>query len=109
MILHDGCEAYEMPSVQEAVKKGAKQRANLVLLDAAIVLDEGIAVFRRLAEKLPGVRFLLVTEAGDDAFSQQCLCAGADGVLAAPFRLEPVRQAVDQLLIQPALASTGVD
>lgn len=108
MILHDGCEAHEITSVRDALEKAAKQRVNLVLLDATIVRDEGVAVFKNLAGKLPGARFLLVTEAGDDAFAQGCLSAGADGILTAPFRLEPVRQAVDQLLDRPVLASPGV-
>ena len=107
MILHDGCDAHELKSVREALEKGAKQRVNLVLLDAAIVRDEGIAIFNNLAGSLPGTRFLLVTTAGDDALTQSCLSAGVDGVLLAPFRLEPVRQAVDQLLSRPASVTPG--
>ncbi|MDR3633608.1 MAG: response regulator [Isosphaeraceae bacterium] len=84
MILHDGCEAHEITCLEG----GAKQRVNLVLLDATIVREEGVALFKKLAEERPGARFLLVTKAGDDAFTQACLRAGADGILAAPFQLE---------------------
>jgi DNA-binding NarL/FixJ family response regulator len=104
MIIQDSCEAHEIARVQDVLVKGAKKRVNLVLLDAMIVRDEGVAVLKNLAEKLPGARILLVADADNDSFTHSCLSAGADGVLTAPFRLEPVRQAVDRLLDRSALA-----
>jgi len=108
MILHDSCEAHEITSVKDALEKGAKKRVNLVLLDATIVRDEGIAVLGALGGKLPAARILLVADGSDDLFTQGCLRAGADGILTAPFQLEPVRQTVNQLLERPAVVSPGV-
>ena len=101
MILHDSCEAHEITSVKDALEKGAKKRVNLVLLDATIVRNEGVAVFGILAGKLPDARIVVVADAADDSFTKGCLSAGAGGILTPPFQLEPVRQTVNQLLESP--------
>jgi len=108
MILHDSCEAHEINSVKDALDKGAKKRVNLVFLDATIVRDEGVSVLGVLAGKLSGARILLAADATDELFTQDCLAAGADGILTAPFKLEPVRKTVNQLLERPADVSPGV-
>jgi len=97
-MLHDENEAHEVNSLADAYARGADRKVDLVLLDLAIVRQEGMAVLRTTKERLPGARILLVAERLDDAFAQQCLTAGADGVLATPLKLETVRRKVDALL-----------
>jgi DNA-binding NarL/FixJ family response regulator len=108
MILQDSCKAHEITSIEEAVKKGSSQKVNLVLLDAMIVRDNGVADLAFLTAKLPGARILLVGPTGEDAFLQECLQAGAAGVLNPPFRLDAVRQKIDQYLSMPDAVSKGV-
>ena len=87
-ILHDENEAHELASLEEAFAIRAGRHVDLVLLGSEIVREKGLGVFKWIAKKMPGAKMLVVTEASSHEFAQECLKAGADGILPKPFTVE---------------------
>ena len=97
-ILHDENEAHELASLEEAFAIRAARHVDLVLLGSEIVREKGFGVFTLIAGDVPGTKILVVTDASSHEFGQECLKAGADGILPKPFTVESARQRVDAIL-----------
>jgi len=97
-MLHDENEAHEVTSLAEAYAKSVGRKVDLILLDMAIVRQEGQGVLRELNRRVPGAKVLLVAESANDPLVQACLGSGADDVLSHPLKVEPVRRKANALL-----------
>lgn len=97
-MLHDENETHELPDLSAAYAKAVDWKPDLLLLDLAIVEAEGAELLQAIAARLPGVKIMLVAEAGRDAHARSYLPKGAHGVLVQPFTVEGVRRRVDVLL-----------
>lgn len=94
-MLHDENETHEIPGLDEAFAKAAEWKPDLILLGAALA---GGGAPGEIATRIPGVKILLVAEAGSEEAAKSLAAQGAHGVLVKPLRLEAVRNKVDVAL-----------
>lgn len=66
---------------EQAVRLILEQRPDVVLLDLRLPKLSGIDVMRQVRDKLPGVRFLVLTTYDTDEYIGPALAAGAQGYL----------------------------
>jgi len=97
-MLHDESEAHEVPDVATALAKSERMQPDVMLLGAGLVRKEGVEVVSLLKSRIPGMKLLLVVDAGDDPLVNECRRHGADAVLVKPITVEAVRKQVDRLL-----------
>lgn len=94
-MLHDENETHEIQNLEDAYAKAAEWKPDLILLGMA---QAGGGVLDEIAARIPGVRVLLVAEAGGEEEAKRLAARGAHGVLAKPLRIETVRNRVDVTL-----------
>jgi DNA-binding NarL/FixJ family response regulator len=104
----------EAGSIAEALRVGAAELPDLVLLDLGLPDNSGVRGMQRVAEALPGSRVLILSGNAEPGLVRACLEAGAVGYLlktAAPTLLrEAVRRASrGEPVIDPALVGALVD
>ena len=97
-MLHDENETHELPDLSSAYAKAVDWKPDLLLLSLEIVEAGGAAVLGEIANKIQGVKIMLIAEPGQDAIAQTYLKSGAHGVLTKPFTVEAVRRKVDIML-----------
>lgn len=96
-MLHDENETHELPDLDAARRKAQDWRPDLLILNAAEVLDASRDLLTNLKAQIAGVKILVVLEAGmSDARTLRQI--GADGVLYKPLTIEKARMAVDVVL-----------
>ena len=66
---------------REVVRKTLEEEPDIVILDVAMPLLNGIEATRQILRKLPGVRVLMLSMHADEAYIIQALQAGARGYL----------------------------
>jgi DNA-binding NarL/FixJ family response regulator len=66
---------------REVVRKTLEEEPDVVILDVAMPLLNGIEATRQILRKLPGVRVLILSMHADEAYIIQALQAGARGYL----------------------------
>ena len=101
-MLHDGNEAHEIRSPEEAYRKEFLGPVDLILLDLGLVWGRGIDLIPQMRERLNPAKLVLVAESDDDPDAYACLPAGADGILGKPLTVAGVRKAVERVLAQEA-------
>jgi len=94
-MLQDDNETHEFASLAAAYVKGEQGRPDLLLLGLSLVVGGGAALIGEISARWPGVRILLVGEAGQEKAAQPFFSSGAHGVLSKPFTVEMVRRKVD--------------
>lgn len=97
-MLHDDNETHELPDVAAALRKSEHMKPDVILLGAGLVRRDGVAVLSLLKSRIPGVKLLLVADAGTDPLVNECRQNGADAVLVKPITVESTRKLVDRLL-----------
>jgi DNA-binding NarL/FixJ family response regulator len=63
---------------QDAVDGILRTQPNWVLLDIQLVGGTGIEVLRRVRTRVPGTRFIVLTQMDSPQYRQICMQAGAD-------------------------------
>lgn len=81
----------------EAVEKAELTRPDIVVTDLAMPRLGGLEVVRRLREKLPGTRVLVLTMHQEDEYILQAVRAGASGYLVKDSAAEELLAAVRSL------------
>lgn len=79
---------------ERAVAEIVRLRPDVALVDVRMPLLDGIEVTRRVAERAPGTRVLVLTTFGDDEVVVDALRAGAEGFLLKDTRPEDLLAAV---------------
>jgi two-component system response regulator PilR (NtrC family) len=85
-------------SLAEAQAMLAQQAFGVVLTDAFLPSEGGLALLRYIHQTVPGTRGILMTAFRAPALCQQALADGAYACLAKPFRLQEL-----WAIVQPAL------
>lgn len=78
----------------DAVELAIERRADVVLMDIGMPRVDGIAATRRLAERAPAIKVLILTIYGDDDRVFRALRAGARGYLLKDASPEDILSAV---------------
>lgn len=98
-MLQDEIETHELPSPEEAYRKGADWlKPDVLLLGARFLTERGPSLIGDLASHFPGVRILIVYNKEDEDAALLGLRAGAHGAVGKPLTLEAVRKKVDTVL-----------
>lgn len=97
-MLHDENETHEVPSLDVAFTKATSQKPDLVLLAESVLRSAGLDVLSEIAQRMPGVKILVIVNSLKDGFGKEAVAAGAHGFIAKPLTIEFVRQKVDVLL-----------
>lgn len=97
-MLHDENETHEVPSLDVAFAKATSQKPDLVLLAESVLRSAGLDVLSEIAQRMPGVKILVIVNSLKDGFGKEAVAAGAHGFIAKPLTIEFVRQKVDVLL-----------
>lgn len=96
-MLHDENETHEFADLEAALHKAEGWQPDLLILNAALVLDSAPDLIARLKARIAGLKVLVASETGTTD-ARTLRQAGADGVLHKPLTIEKVRMAVDVAL-----------
>ena len=94
-MLQDDNETHEFATLAAAYAKGEQGRPDLLLLGLPLLLAGSAALIGEIVAQWPGVRILLVSDAGQERAALPFFNSGAHGVLAKPFTVEMVRRKTD--------------
>ena len=105
---HLGCEVHTVTDGQQAVAWLAQQRCDVVLMDCAMPVMNGLDASReiRRRERLAGgpqVAIVALTANSMLDERAQCLDAGMDDHLAKPFGPDDIRLVLERVLLQRAV------
>jgi len=99
-MLHDEFAAHDLADLGAAYANAIDWKPDLLLLGLEIVEAQGALLLQEIAEKLPGVKIMLIAAPGQDALAQTYLTKGAHSVLTKPLTVEGVRRKVGIVLGQ---------
>jgi DNA-binding NarL/FixJ family response regulator len=104
----------EAETGRQAVQLAKKLRPNVVVMDIAMPLLNGVQATRQIINEIPSTRVIILSSYNDDEFLFQLTEAGASGYLlkqtAAPDLLKAIREAKKgNAFFSPGLAKRLVD
>ena len=96
---------------EDAVEKAVEHIPDVVLMDVRMPGVDGIEATRRIAEKVPTAKILMLTVSDEEEDLYEAIKAGATGYLLKEVSIEEVAPAAravvaGQSLISPSMAST---
>lgn len=97
-MLHDEHETHELADLAAVYSKAREWKPDLLALGVGVVQAEGIDVLAEIKRRIPGVKILLLADAGTDEFVQACRQAGADSAFVKPLEVGRLRERVAALL-----------
>ncbi len=109
--LQDGMEVVgEAADGAEAVERAATLAPDVILMDLVMPGLDGVGAMRRLRERLPGIRVIVLTSFLDDERLMPALQAGAAGYLLKDVEPAELARAVrsacaDEAIIDPTVAA----
>ena len=83
---------------EEAVREVTRVRPQLLLLDLELPSLDGIAVTRRLKQRIPEIEILILTSFDDEQKVFEAMRAGASGYLVKRVGPERIRGAIQEVL-----------
>ncbi len=97
-MLHDEHETHELVDLAAVYSKAREWKPDLLALGVGVVQASGIGVLAEIKQRIPGVKILLLADAGADEFVRSCRQAGADGAFIKPLEVGGLRERVAALL-----------
>jgi DNA-binding NarL/FixJ family response regulator len=93
---------------EEAVDQATARQPDVVLMDLRMPRCDGVEATRRLRERAPGVRVIVLTTYADDRSVIEALRAGARGYLTKDAGAAEIRQALQQVVSGQAVIDPAV-
>jgi DNA-binding NarL/FixJ family response regulator len=93
---------------EEAVEKAGTLRPDVVLMDLRMPRCDGVEATRRLREREPGVKVIVLTTYADDRSVIDALRAGARGYLTKDAGADEIRRALEQVVSGQAVIDPAV-
>ncbi|WP_054705756.1 response regulator [Bacillus sp. JCM 19041] len=90
----DGYEMFQAASGKEALLIQETENISIVLLDMKIPGMDGVEILKRLKEKQPEIKVIMMTAYGELNMVNEALENGALSYMAKPFDIEDVRQVI---------------
>lgn len=87
----------EAETGRQAVVQARKLRPDVVVVDIAMPLLNGLEATRQILKALPGARVLVLSAHGDDAYVEQAQALGAAGYLLKQTSAQVLAQAVREV------------
>ncbi|MFZ5526349.1 MAG: response regulator [Pseudomonadota bacterium] len=105
---HLGCEVHTVTDGQQAVAWLAQHRCDVVLMDCAMPVMNGLEAtreIRRMEQAKGQARVAIVALTANSLLDEraQCLAAGMDEHLAKPFGPDDIRAVLERVLLQRAV------
>ena len=88
----------EYERCEDLIDDLGKARPDVILMDIGLPGISGIEGVRRVKQKRPGIRILMLTIYEDDAQVFQAICAGADGYLLKKSTPAEILQSIDHVI-----------
>ena len=82
----------------KAVESYGEVKPDMITMDITMPDMDGITATRKIIEKYPEALIIMVTSHGQQAMVLDAIKAGAKGYLLKPIKLEPLKQALDQII-----------
>jgi DNA-binding NarL/FixJ family response regulator len=93
---------------EEAVDQATTQRPDVVLMDLRMPRCDGVEATRRLRERAPAIKVIVLTTYADDRSVIEALRAGARGYLTKDAGAAEIRQALQQVVSGQAVIDPSV-
>jgi DNA-binding NarL/FixJ family response regulator len=93
---------------EEAVDQATTQRPDVVLMDLRMPRCDGVEATRRLRERAPEIKVIVLTTYADDRSVIEALRAGARGYLTKDAGAAEIRQALQQVVSGQAVIDPSV-
>jgi DNA-binding NarL/FixJ family response regulator len=93
---------------EEAVDRAAALQPDVVLMDLRMPRCDGVEATRRLREREPGIKVIVLTTYADDRSVIEALRAGARGYLTKDAGADEIRRALQQVVAGQAVIDPAV-
>ena len=84
---------------QEAVTLALANSPDMILMDVAMPVMDGLEAMRQIKAQRPGMAIVIASAHSMASDRERFLAAGADEVLSKPFRLTDLTAVVDRLTV----------
>lgn len=101
---HWGYEVDTAFDGEEALRKMASFKPDLLLLDLKMPKLSGMRVLEESRRTQPGISILILTALSSEAMASTCLDQGADDYISKPFDTRRIRESVERIF---SVASGG--
>ena len=95
-----GHEVHEAVTGEEALTRYSEVRPDVVLMDILMPSMDGVSATRKILEKDPLAKILVITAVGKTGLEKECLEAGARKFISKPFKIKELVNVIN---------SAGVD
>jgi two-component system chemotaxis response regulator CheY len=79
----------------EAVERYREAEPNVVMMDIAMPIRDGIEATEEIKEEGPGTSVIMCTSVEQEEMMKEAIKAGADGYITKPFQKPNVLEAID--------------
>ncbi|GAB3683816.1 chemotaxis protein CheY [Salinarchaeum chitinilyticum] len=79
----------------EAVERYKESQPNVVMMDIAMPIRDGIDATAEIKEEAPGTSVIMCTSVEQEEMMKEAIKAGADGYITKPFQKPNVLEAID--------------
>ncbi|GIN12884.1 response regulator [Shouchella clausii] len=90
----DGYEMFQAASGKEALAIQEEEEIDIVLLDMKIPGMDGIEILKKLKDKQPGIKVIMMTAYGELNLVNEAMDHGAVSYMAKPFDIQEVRATI---------------
>ncbi|MFB4213577.1 response regulator [Shouchella sp. 1P09AA] len=94
----DGYQMYQAANGKEALDIQEMEEIDIVLLDMKIPGMDGVEILKKMKERQPTIKVVMMTAYGELKMVNEALENGAISYMAKPFDIEDVRQVIRQNL-----------
>ena len=98
----------EAETGREAVRLASKHLPDIVVMDVAMPMLNGLAATRQLVKEVPTVKVIILSSYGDDEYVRQSTAAGASGYLLKQTAASDLVKAIHEVMRGHAFFSPAI-